>query len=98
MNTRAQWEPRPAALPEAKRAGAAIARYFPADPVLWLTKCADAGIYAHPGPNGRVALIYDRMLLADHEQASFLEGWLYATPNAVDAVNALLWKRRAEGR
>jgi len=72
----------------AKRAGAATARYLPADPARWLQHCAAAGIVVVARARG-VGLLYDQRG-PNCAQGVFLVAWLYSTPGAIEAVLALL--------
>ena len=76
----------------AQEAGRVAARYFPADPVLWLQQCALAGIAVRESPGG-FALLYNSRG-PEREQAQFLEAWLRATPSGANAVQSLLLKSK----
>jgi hypothetical protein len=77
-----------AKLAAAKTAGAATAKYLPADPAFWLQCCGAAGIQVVGNDSG-LAFIYDQSG-PDREQAEFLEAWLRATPGGMPAVAAIL--------
>jgi hypothetical protein len=79
----------------ARTAGAATAKYLPADPVLWLECCGQADIMVAAGGDG-IVLLYDR-LGPDSEQAEFLISWLQATPGGESAVLSVIEHRKNTG-
>ncbi|MCW2319057.1 hypothetical protein M2322_004626 [Rhodoblastus acidophilus] len=79
----------PAKLGAARVAGQAAARYLHLDPAYWIERAALAGVRFELVRSGFVT----NCLEADFETAVFLEGWMDATPGAMDAVTALLRRR-----
>jgi len=64
----------------------AVAKYFPADPRVWLEQCALAGIAVSVW-QGRLCTYFEN---ADGEQVTFLHSWLNLTPGGKAAVISLL--------
>ena len=75
----------------------AVAQFLPADPVLWLERCALAGIVVGLTPDGRLYEIYHHGDVdADRSQVAFLSSWLNLTPGGKEAVSELLRCRAAQ--
>jgi hypothetical protein len=75
----------------------AIAQYFPADPKVWLDRCALAGIRVSVTNDDRLCTLYsfgpNFEYRADPTQITFLESWLNLTPGGKSAVIALVKAR-----
>ena len=78
------------------QAAYAVAQYMPADPAVWIERCALAGIQVAVTPCGRLATCYASPHVdidVEQDQIDFLESWLNLTPGGKDAVIALLLAR-----
>jgi hypothetical protein len=69
------------------QAARCVAKYFPADPAVWLERAALAGMEVSL-ESGRLCVI--EMLVTDHHEATFLSCWLNLTPGGGEAVRKLL--------
>ncbi len=77
----------------ARCAGAATARYCPADPVHWLSQAALNGMHFFVMAEGGFVICE---IDAEAEDAAFAEAWLAASPGAKEAVEQLLRQRGVE--
>jgi hypothetical protein len=76
----------------------AVAQFLPADPALWLERCALAGISVFVA-DGRLCEMYENgHVSADQSQVDFLTSWLNLTPGGKQAVINLLRLRAGESR
>ena len=75
----------------------AVAQYFPADPAVWLERCALADITVFVAGGRQCELYVNGDERADHPQAAFLSSWLNLTPGGKAAVIALLDQRGQHG-
>ena len=74
----------------------AVAQFLPADPALWLERCALAGIVVGLTDDGALYEIYSYGdVAADRSQVAFLTSWLNLTPGGKQAVIELLRARHA---
>lgn len=69
----------------------AVADYLPADPVVWLSIAALAGMRVSVD-DGRLLITWGD--IADPNQITFLNSWLSLTPGGHGAVIALLKHRQ----
>jgi len=76
----------PAQLEAARAAGQMTARYLHVDPSYWIERAALAGVRFEMLRSGFVTNCID----ADFETAVFLEGWMDASPGAMEAIDAML--------
>jgi hypothetical protein len=74
-------------------AARATAQFLPADPALWLERCALAGITVGLWEDSFYELYENGSVRADPEQVTFLTCWLNLTPGGQQAVAQLLRKR-----
>ena len=70
-------------------AARAVAKYFPADPAVWLERAALAGVEVTTDGDGLQILW---LAATDPQQVTFLNCWLNLTPGGDRAVAALLAK------
>jgi hypothetical protein len=73
-------------------AACAIAQYLPADPALWVERCALAGIALSTTRGG---LLQEYGDFTDRTQAAFLASWLNLTPGGTEAVVQYLRERQS---
>ncbi|HEV2550804.1 MAG TPA: hypothetical protein VGU20_26060 [Stellaceae bacterium] len=72
----------------------AVAQYLPADPAVWLERCALAGIAVSVTADGYLCEFYNYgEVNADQSQVAFLSSWLNLTPGGRAAVIELLQSR-----
>ena len=77
----------------------AVAQFLPADPALWVERCALAGIVVGLTPDGRLFEMYvNGDVRADPSQREFLASWLNLTPGGKEAVIAYLDRRDSPRR
>lgn len=75
----------------------AVAQYLPADPALWVERCALADITLDVTSDGWLCEMYrNGDVEADRSQAAFLSSWLNLTPGGKQAVIEFLSVRREQ--
>ena len=73
----------------------AVAQYLPADPALWVERCALAGITLIATDSGLYQFYSNGAVEADRSEVTFLQSWLNLTPGGTQAVNEYLRERQA---
>jgi hypothetical protein len=68
----------------------AVAQYVPADPAVWVERCAFAGVLLSADDFGLYQMYDD---CTDRAQAKFLASWLNLTPGGTAAVIGYLKER-----
>jgi hypothetical protein len=76
-------------------AAEATAQYLPADPAVWLDRCALAGIDVSTDGEGLAVIWHVNGVDAEPAQCTFLNCWLNLTPGGSHAVIELLKSRAA---
>lgn len=72
-------------------AARAAAQYLPADPAVWVERCALAGVALFVSRDGLLGQAYGEF--TDRTQAAFLGSWLSLTPGGTEAVIQYLRQR-----
>jgi hypothetical protein len=71
----------------------AVAHYLPADPAVWVERCALAGIQLWVTADGHLGEYWGD--IADSAQVHFLDSWLNLTPGGTEAVVQYLRQRQS---